>query len=94
METIEREPITKDMVKALIMSISPIQRMVLNLAPEAIDLEFGRGIFGPKSHCIWDKKGYKFSIDVLSDGGLCVARGKQPDAFYLGTKKQEKEPTQ
>jgi hypothetical protein len=46
-----------------------------------VDLERGRGILGDsgREHCLWTKDGHRITVTVTTDGGVIVAKSKEPD---------------
>lgn len=74
------EPVTQEMINSLIIaSGGPVPAMISGLAE--VDLERGRGVLNDngREHCLWTKDGHRITVTVATDGGVIVAKSKEPD---------------
>ncbi len=71
------EPVTQAKVDSLIRCVGGIGAMIARLGD--VDLKRGRGVLEGNNRCLWTNDGCRITIDVASDGGLCVACDKDAD---------------
>lgn len=76
------EPVSLGMVGSLLSMLTPIQRYVLNLSENEIDITIGRGVFDKHQHCLWTTKGKRITVTVTTDMGLIVSVSASIDPIY------------
>lgn len=82
MEETQQQIETELLTPAIVQMIQRAAGMGAMIIDWDIDYTVGAGIVGPRSKCLWNKKGHRITCDLIRDGGWIIGESKEPDPLY------------